>query len=330
MTEPGAHPSPAPERPLSAPEALRALATELYRLGRPGEARKAYEQLLAIDPENPVAIHMLAACTGKNTPDRASDRYVRQVFDAMAATFDAHLSELAYRAPALLAEALAQTLGEPAGGLSVLDAGCGTGLCGPWLRPYATTLTGVDLSPRMLALASERGEYDRLVETELTRYLEQSQGAFDVIVSADTLVYFGALERVLMAAFGALREGGCLSFTVECVDDALNGQDFQLGPSGRYAHAPGYVHAVLEGAGFAGSQLDPVRLRLERGVPVDGLLVSARRPGSPRRKHRRDAGLAPSLDRLRRGNAYLQAPASAVDGAARDWNRSSRAAGRLR
>lgn len=321
--------SRAHDRPLSAPEALRALGTELYRLGRPGEARKAYEQLLAIEPDNPVAIHMLAACSGENRPDGASEGYVRQVFDAMAPTFDDHISELGYCAPALVAEALAQALGEPAGSLTVLDAGCGTGLCGPWLRPYATTLIGVDLSPGMLALAGKRGEYDRLVETELTLYLEQSREAFHVIVSADTLVYFGSLERVLMAAYGALREGGCLSFTVECLEDALDDQDFQLRPSGRYAHAPGYVHAVLEGAGFSGTQLEPVRLRLERGIPVNGLLVSARRP-DPRRKHRRDACLAPSLDRVRRGNAHFQAPASAVGGFARDWNRSSRAAGRLR
>ena len=28
----------------------------------------------------------------------------------------------------------------------MLDAGCGTGLCAPLLRPYASRLTGVDLS----------------------------------------------------------------------------------------------------------------------------------------------------------------------------------------
>jgi predicted TPR repeat methyltransferase len=324
--------SRAPERPLSAPEALRGLATELYRRGQPEEALKVYEQLLAIDPENPVAIHMLAACTGENTPDRASDRYVRQVFDAMAPTFDEHLCELAYCAPALVAEALAQALGEPDGHLTVLDAGCGTGLCGPWLRPFASTLIGVDLSPGMLSRAGERGDYDRLVEAELTRYLEQSQGTFDVIVAADTLVYFGSLEHVLRAAYEALREGGCLSFTVECLDDPLDDQSSQLGPSGRYAHGPGYVHAVLEGAGFADSQLDPVRLRLERGVPVGGLLISARRSGplGRQRRHRRDVGRAPSPGRTRQGNAQVQAPASAAGGSARDWNRSTRAAGRLR
>jgi predicted TPR repeat methyltransferase len=259
-------------------EALKALGTELYRLGRVGLATEVYERLLAIDPENPVAVHMLAACSGENTPERAPDGYVRRVFDAMASTFDEHLAELAYRAPALVADALAEALGEPAGTLAVLDAGCGTGLCGPWLRPYAAALTGVDLSPAMLAQARERAEYDHLVETELTAYLERSRHTFDVIVSADTLVYFGRLERVLAAAFEALRDGGFLAYTVERLREPEQASDFGLGPSGRYAHAPHYVHAVLEGAGFIGVQIEPVQLRLERGVPVDGLLVSARRP----------------------------------------------------
>lgn len=258
-------------------EALKALGVALYRAGRPGEAREVYERLLAIDPDNPVARHMLAACSGEDTPERASDRYVRRVFDAMAATFDDHLARLGYRAPALVGEALARALGAPDRTLAVLDAGCGTGLCGPWLRAYAATLTGVDLSPAMLALARGRDEYDRLVAAELTAFLEESPGAFDVIASADTLVYFGTLDRVLAAARRALREPGYLSFTVERLEEAPEGQDFHLGPSGRYAHAPRYVRAALERAGFAGVRLDPVHLRLEHGVPVEGLLVAARR-----------------------------------------------------
>ena len=35
--------------------------------------------------------------------------------------------------------------------LDVLDAGCGTGLCGPLVAPYARRLVGVDLSEAMLA-----------------------------------------------------------------------------------------------------------------------------------------------------------------------------------
>ena len=57
----------------------------------------------------------------------------------MAESFDAHLLEnLDYRAPALIAEALKEQMSEPVANLDVLDAGCGTGLCGEFLRSYAS------------------------------------------------------------------------------------------------------------------------------------------------------------------------------------------------
>ena len=37
----------------------------------------------------------------------------------------------------------------------ILDAGCGTGLCGPLLRPLAARLVGVDLSEKMVELARD-------------------------------------------------------------------------------------------------------------------------------------------------------------------------------
>ena len=41
----------------------------------------------------------------------------------------------------------------------VLELGCGTGLAAAHLRPFAVSLTGVDLSPHMLARAAARHAY---------------------------------------------------------------------------------------------------------------------------------------------------------------------------
>ena len=88
----------------------------------------------------------------------------------------------------------------------VLDAGCGTGLCGPLLAPYARRLVGVDLSAGMLdqGAGPERSTTGSFKD-ELTAYLRDCTAAFDVIVSADTLVYFGALEPVAVGCGDALR-----------------------------------------------------------------------------------------------------------------------------
>ncbi len=69
-------------------------------------------------------------------------------FDSFAASFDSKLAKLLYRAPALVAEMLAEPDVEASKSLDVLDAGCGTGLCGPLIAPYARRLVGVDLSAR--------------------------------------------------------------------------------------------------------------------------------------------------------------------------------------
>ncbi len=262
------------------PDLLRLVGATLRAEGRVAEAAALYRRWLAAHPDSVEASHLLAACTREQVPERAADGYVERLFDRFAETFDEKLAQLDYRAPALVAEAVARVAGPPHGGLCVLDAGCGTGLCGPHLRPYARELVGVDLSAEMLARAQGRGFYDRLVRHELTAYLHGCAESLDLVVSADTLVYFGSLDAVLAAAARALRPGGHLVFTVERTDPAAAPAGYRLNPSGRYSHSPPYVDAALRRAGFAPSLADESVLRKEGGEDVPGLLVAAQRPMS--------------------------------------------------
>ena len=263
--------------------ARRLLGIAYYSLGQVDAAAEVYRQWLAEEPDNPMAQHMLAACTGTDVPPRASDSYVETTFDLFADSFDAKLARLEYRAPQLVADALVQAAGVPAKRLSALDAGCGTGLCGPLIAAYTSRLTGVDLSAQMLARAKTRNIYDELVKAELTEYLRGHDAAFDLIVSADTLVYFGPLEPVVEAARGALRSEGRLIFTIEEMTDAgAAGCGYHLNPHGRYSHAPGYLRDTLTGCGFGEVVMEPAALRMEAGSPVRGLVISCRKTAGPR------------------------------------------------
>ena len=93
----------------------------------------------------------------------------------MPSSFESKLERLSYRAPALVAAMLEDSGLEPSKRLDVLDAGCGTGLCGPLVAPYARRLVGVDLSEGMLAHAKEKNVYDALMKAELTDYLQRQQ-----------------------------------------------------------------------------------------------------------------------------------------------------------
>ncbi len=227
-----------------------------------------------MEPDNPVAEHLLAACTGSKVPERASDAYVAETFNAVADNFDQLLAGLGYKAPELVGAALAAELGVGVGDRVVLDAGCGTGLAAPHLRPYARRLDGVDLSAGMITRAKERGLYDRLEIGELSAYLRQVPSRYDLIASIDTLVYFGRLDTVLNAAASSLRFGGLLVFTLEVLTDDQS-KGFELAGSGRYRHGADYLRETLSAAGLAMRRLERTALRNENGLPVSGFVVRA-------------------------------------------------------
>ncbi len=260
-------------------QALRLLCMAHCVLGEYEKAVAICERWVREQPADPLATHTLAACSGRDVPSRASDAYVETVFDSFAASFDAKLTLLMYRAPQLVATLLGESGIEANRTHDVLDIGCGTGLCGPLLREYAARLVGVDLSAKMLDQARERGVYDELVKGELTAYLRSCREAYDVIVSADTLVYFGALEEVVAAAARALRPDGYLVFTVEELVGAADGADYCLRPHGRYNHSRAYVERLLTDAGLR-PVIAHAELRLEAGAPVDGLVVRAEKCGA--------------------------------------------------
>ncbi|WP_460877520.1 tetratricopeptide repeat protein [Rhodanobacter koreensis] len=256
--------------------ALEQLGVSLYALQRRDEAVQVYRDWLARDADNPVPRHMLAACGGADAPPRADDAYVRNLFDGFADSFDEQLlHNLNYRAPQVLIDALGEVLPAPASALDVLDAGCGTGLCAPLIRPFARRLVGVDLSGGMIGKARQRGGYDELEVAELTAWLRAHPAAYDVVLSADTLEYFGELLPVLVAARAALRPAGWLAFTVEAM--AGDAGEIELTSSGRYRHSRGYVERMLQSAGFEDVRITADTLRKEFGQWVDGWVVLARR-----------------------------------------------------
>ncbi len=248
----------------------------LGELDRAGQLLRAW---LTEETDNPVARHLLAACEAGlsgRAPPRASDGYVQQVFDSFAASFDSKLQVLGYRAPELVVRALRAAVGEPRAALDICDAGVGTGLCGAGLRPWARQLDGCDLSAGMLQRATALRLYDTLHHAELTRFLDQHPGAYDAVVSADTLCYFGAIDAAAAAAQRALRPGGWLVFTVEALEPG-DARPHLLQLNGRYAHGRAYLEQVLPAAGFAAPRIDPDTLRTEAGEPVAGWVVCAQR-----------------------------------------------------
>ncbi len=173
----------------------------------------------------------------------------------------------------MIAFAVAAT--RPQKRLDILDLGCGTGLCGPLLRPIAGTLCGVDLSPAMIEKAKARGVYDRLEVCDLVQALRKMPRSFDLLVAADVLIYFGDMMPTFEAAAEALRPGGLFAFTVE----SGNVDRYELEQkTRRYVHSKSYLQRLASMFGFKEESFEEIVIRMNAGVPVAGYLVLLRLP----------------------------------------------------
>ena len=247
---------------------------DLHANGDPDEAVRIATEWHAKFPNVPDAQHIGAAISRKAVPDTANAEYVADVFNDYAPIFEEKLAELGYAAPSLIDAALSAVVSPDLSGLTVLDAGCGTGLCAPYLRPRATLLDGVDLSPGMLEKARDRAAYDTLEEAELVAFCTERQDQYDLITAADVLCYLGDLEPATQAFARSLKENGFLSFSVETRKSETG---YTLDPSGRYKHDPGYVRGCLDAAGLNVRRAEDAVLRTEYGEPVGGMVVVAQK-----------------------------------------------------
>ncbi len=219
---------------------LSSVFSQLGAFGHLDAAVRVGRKQLQLWPDNPTVTYLLDAVIGDAALKRSTPEYVVEFFDAFAEGFDAQLVDaLGYDIPEKLCLAVRKL--SAAGQLyDALDAGCGTGLCGPFLRSMSRVMTGVDLSSKMLEQAQKKGIYDSLACEEITAFLRRSPLQFDLIVAADLMIYFGDLAPVFSGAATALRPGGLLVFSTEL----WTGEGYRVLPSGRFAQSPEYVRSM--------------------------------------------------------------------------------------
>ena len=241
-------------------------------IGDPHEAIAALQQRFKFSEEQMMAHFALAAHSKFTPPGKIPDQTLVDLFDRYADKFDHHLHEkLEYHVPELIAQAVADL--KPQRPLDVLDLGCGTGLCGHYLKPMAGQLWGIDLAPMMIAKSKSRGIYDRLELGELVEVMKRIDQMFDVIVAGDVMIYNGELAPIYEAAVARLRPGGRLIASFE----AAPGDRFVLGNKTlRYSHSRPYLKHMADIFGFIEERIDDIAVRKENQVPVKGYLVVLR------------------------------------------------------
>ena len=253
------------------------LANLYYEAGRIEDAARVYGQWHVLDPTQVEVGHMATATSGLDVPVQCSPEFVKIHFNGLATTFNKRLvGDLGYVGHQVACEALTETCDVAINNFAILDAGCGTGLCGPLIKRHRNVLTGVDLAEKMIAQAARTGAYDSLIVEDICVHMRAHRGAYDAIISSDVLIYIGDLTAVFESANGALTNGGLFVATLErSVEEGP--ASYRLEPHGRYTHSENYVRSIVRETGFEIVHLAETQLRRELGRNVAGLLVVSRK-----------------------------------------------------
>jgi predicted TPR repeat methyltransferase len=222
----------------------------LLKKGKIAEAKNAFLYTLQLAPEYEEARYMLAtvdprALPPSQLPHSMPLSLVYGHFETLAPTYNDGQVIVGYEGHSRLFQLVKKYLEQGRVNYSVLDMGCGTGLCGPLFRSVSDTITGVDISPSMLFFALEQRDangrriYDTLVEKEIRAYLfDLEQPQFDMAVASNVFNYIGELNPVFEGCARAVLPGGLLAFSTE----KASADGYQLIPGiGRFAHSENYV-----------------------------------------------------------------------------------------
>lgn len=224
-------------------------------------------------PKNSIVNYLGQALVPEQKIKKADSAYIENVFDIFAADFEAVLTELDYKVPTYMEQILASYLENSSFlKMRILDAGCGTGFCGKFLKKYAQQgfLHGVDLSANMLEVAASKKLYDKLENCDLVEYLQTNKASFDLIAAADVFTYFGDVEELFSSLNDSLNPRGILIFSVS--QNTINKDDYFLHPSARFLHTDSYIKRLLKKQGFfIKKQLDSI-LRQEGDNGVSGIV----------------------------------------------------------
>ena len=258
------------------------------------QALELYQRAYELDKTNIMAVTALQTLQRQQPTTSLDSRYITELFDSYSYIFETSLvANLNYQSHFHVVVAIEKywEKKEKEEVIHMADLGAGTGLVCPLIKEKLNNLyiVGVDLSSKMLQQAKGKNCYDDLVVDDIDSYLthrEPEPIKFDIIAATDVFVYFGSLENALINARNRLKSNGIIVFTVEefaGTDVSYTGTDitgtdvsFTLQTTGRFAHRKDYIEDVVNHLNLNLVALDKVVLRMDRGEPINGLLVACK------------------------------------------------------
>jgi predicted TPR repeat methyltransferase len=255
-------------------QAQYAIGVLYFRKRELEKAKPFFERALELKPKDKKSKYFLAAINGQNV-DTAPTEYVAELFNTYADRFEEHLTTtLQYNTPARIAEILADYLTQNKFSkekISILDLGCGTGLCGQEIRNKNINgkLIGIDISPNMVDKTKEKKIYHEVEVADIKEYLANTTHKFEVISAADVFIYIGKLESVFKHGYSILKKDGILIFSLEKEE---NGQPYTIRSSARFGHSKAYIEKLTNENNFTIAHFEEVFLRKEGNTDIAGYI----------------------------------------------------------
>jgi len=236
------------------------------------KAIACFEKYLELVDEDTCGVQLkLSYLNAGELPERQPEQLVRQTYEKKARTWDQDVArvDMAFLGPQHIEQAICE-LELNSFQLDVLDIGCGTGLCAPFLKKIAKQLHGVDLSSHMLAQARKKNLYDALHCQDIVEYLETTDTTYDLIVGSGVMIFFGDLQNVVKQIATRMNPDGYFIFTLY----RSHQQDVEIRDNLHFAHSENYIREISQASGFNILDIKSVTHEYEHDQPQAGFVVS--------------------------------------------------------
>ncbi|AAZ68075.1 methyltransferase domain-containing protein [Ehrlichia canis] len=257
-----------------------------YNLGRCyfalqniNKAKQNLTRAIELDNNYAEALYYLNKITNPTSIVYVPENIIKQYFDYTSEHFVEHwLIAKQYKAHEYVKSLIINFFGDKSPYLNILDLGCGTGICGQFLKmkSIGNYITGIDLSNKMINIArgcfvNGKQAYNELIHISIADFLKKNQDKkkYDVIILTEVLQYIGSLNPIFKLLKTMLDTNGIIIGLTR----RKQGSGFQFINEGDFfCHSDEYIKLCIEESGLECSYSSYCKIY---GSQVEGVLLVA-------------------------------------------------------
>ncbi|CAH57739.1 methyltransferase domain-containing protein [Ehrlichia ruminantium] len=250
-----------------------------FALQKITKARQNFMRAIELDNNYADALYYLNKLNNPQNIIRIPENIITQHFDYTGEHFVEYwLIAKQYRAYEYVKSLIINFFGDKSSHLNILDLGCGTGICGQFLKMknIGNHITGIDLSNKMINIArgcfvNGKQAYNELIHMSIYNFLKKNQGQkkYDVIILTEVLQYIGSLHYIFKLLKTALETDGIIIGLAR----RKKGSGFQFINEGDFfCHSDEYIKLSIKELGLECSYSTHCKIY---GSQVEGILFVA-------------------------------------------------------